>query len=72
MLLPIAPPTWDGVREPRRAAADTTPVTDDPSSNVVFENMTLDGASILERPCDFGDLGNRASDITGGSVDMCN
>jgi hypothetical protein len=44
----------------------------DPSSNVVFQNMTLDNASVLESPCDWGDLGNRAIDVTGGSVDMCN
>ncbi len=42
-----------------------------PSSNVVFQNMTLDNASILESPCDWGDLGNRALDVSGGSTDMC-
>ena len=43
----------------------------DPSSNVIFENMTLNNATILESPCDWGDLGNRAVNITGGMVNMC-
>jgi hypothetical protein len=43
--------------------------------NVTISNITLsDGASLVEDWCDFnsqGDVGNRAINVTGGTVDMC-
>jgi hypothetical protein len=43
----------------------------DPSSNVIFQNVSLEDASVLESPCNWGDLGNRADNVSGGSVSMC-
>jgi hypothetical protein len=42
------------------------------SSNVTLQNLSLsNGASISEAWCDLGDRGNRAGNITGGTVSMC-
>ncbi len=44
----------------------------EPSRNVKLQNLTLsNGATVSEAWCDLGDRNNRASNITGGSVDMC-
>ncbi len=47
--------------------------TYEPSRNVTLQNLTLsNGASVSEAWCDLGDRGNRARNISGGSVSMCN
>jgi hypothetical protein len=42
------------------------------SKNVMLKNIALsNGASVTEQWCQLGDRGNRASNITGGTVTMC-
>ena len=42
------------------------------SKNVLLKNIVLsNGASVTEQWCQLGDRGNRASNITGGTVTMC-
>jgi hypothetical protein len=44
----------------------------EPSRDVTLQNLTLsEGASVTEAWCDLGDRGNRARNITGGTVDPC-
>ncbi len=43
----------------------------EPSSNVLLQNITLQGATLSEAWCELGDRGNRANDVTGGTVNMC-
>ena len=41
------------------------------SQNVTLQNLTLSNANVSEAWCELGDRGNRAMNITGGTVDMC-
>jgi hypothetical protein len=41
------------------------------SQNVTLQNLTLSNATVSEAWCELGDRGNRAMNITGGTVDMC-
>jgi hypothetical protein len=42
------------------------------SRNVTLKNITLsNGATLAEQWCELGDRGNRASNVTGGTVTMC-
>jgi len=50
---------------------DTDAGTFEPSQNVLLQNLTLEDASVSEAWCELGDRGNRAENITGGSVNMC-
>lgn len=43
----------------------------EPSRNVTLQNLQLSGATVSEAWCELGDRGNRAHDISGGSVNMC-
>jgi hypothetical protein len=44
----------------------------EPSRDVTLQNLTLSGgASVTEAWCDLGDRGNRARNISGGTVDPC-
>jgi hypothetical protein len=43
----------------------------EPSSNVLLSNLTLENASITEGWCDLGDRGNRAQNVSGGTVNLC-